>query len=95
MNKIQKDYYLREQLKAIQKELGDISDDGQENQYRAKLDELKISDETREKIEKEIEKLERTPSNSPDYSILKNYLDTIFSLPWYKESRNSFDINKS
>lgn len=95
MNKIQKDYYLREQLKAIQKELGDISDDVQEKEYRDRLDELKIPEETREKIEKEIEKLERTPSNSPDYNILKNYLDTIFSLPWNKESRNRFDINKS
>ncbi|WAW15235.1 endopeptidase La [Peptostreptococcus equinus] len=95
MNKIQKDYYLREQLKAIQKELGDIPEESEESEYRKKLSELKISEETREKIEKEIEKFERTPIGTPDYNVSKNYLDVIFSLPWNKESRNRFDIKKS
>ena len=95
MNKIQKDYYLREQMKAIQKELGEIPDEGEDSGYRAKLNELKIDAETFEKIEKEIEKFERTPVGSPDYNVSKNYLDTIFSLPWNKESRNRFDIKKS
>lgn len=95
MNKIQKDYYLREQLKAIQKELGDVSEDGEDSEYRTKLKELKVPTETYEKIESEIEKFERTPMGSPDYNVSKNYLDTIFSLPWNKESRNRFDIKKS
>ena len=95
MNKIQKDYYLREQLKAIQKELGDTPDGSEGSEYKEKLEKLKIAPETKEKIEKEIEKFERTPIGSPDYNVSKNYLDTIFSLPWNKESRNRFDIKKS
>ena len=95
MNKIQKDYYLREQLKAIQKELGDTPDGSEGNEYREKLEKLKIDPETYEKIEKEIEKFERTPLGSPDYNVSKNYLDVIFSLPWNKESRNRFNIKKS
>lgn len=95
MNKIQKDYYLREQMKAIQKELGEVSDEEEESGYRAMLNGLNIDPETFEKIEKEIEKFERTPVGSPDYNVSKNYLDTIFSLPWNRESRNRFDIKKS
>lgn len=95
MSKIQKEYYLREQLKAIQRELGETDEDGEKSEYRTKLNELKIPDETFEKIEKEIEKFERTPIGSPDYNVSKNYLDVIFSLPWNKESRNRFDIIKS
>lgn len=95
MNKIQKDYYLREQLKAIQKELGDIAEDDEIGEYREKLKDIKVSKETYEKIEKEIDKFERTPIGSPDYNVSKNYLDVIFSLPWNKESRNRFDIKKS
>ncbi len=95
MNKIQKDYYLREQMKAIQKELGENPEASETEEYREKLAKLKVDPETYEKIEKEIEKLERTPLGSPDYNILKNYLEVIFSLPWNKESRNRFDIKKS
>lgn len=95
MNNIQKDYYLREQLKAIQKELGDTPDGSEGSEYRNKLDKLKVNPETHEKIEKEIEKFERTPLGSPDYNVSKNYLDVIFSLPWNKESRNRFNIKKS
>ncbi|MEG0250565.1 MAG: endopeptidase La [Peptostreptococcus sp.] len=95
MNKVQKDYYLREQLKAIQKELGDTAEGSEVSEYKEKLEKLKVPAETYEKIEKEIEKFERTPLGTPDYNVSKNYLDTIFSLPWNKESRNRFDIKKS
>ncbi|MDY5964573.1 MAG: endopeptidase La, partial [Peptostreptococcus porci] len=95
MNKIQKDYYLREQMKAIQKELGESAGDDETGEYREKLKEIKVSKETYEKIEKEIDKFERTPIGSPDYNVSKNYLDVIFSLPWNNESRNRFDIKKS
>lgn len=95
MNKVQKDYYLREQMKAIQKELGESAGDDEIGEYREKLKEIKVSKETYEKIEKEIDKFERTPIGSPDYNVSKNYLDVIFSLPWNNESRNRFDIKKS
>lgn len=96
INKSQKEHYLREQMRAIQKELG-YDDDSQSDAegYREKLESLKIPSETREKIEKEIDRYQRTPVGTPDYNVSKNYLDTIFSLPWNKESRGKFDIKKS
>ncbi|MBP1998296.1 ATP-dependent Lon protease [Peptostreptococcus canis] len=95
LNKVQKDYYLREQLKAIQKELGEEDYEEEIDEYRKKLEELKIHKDTYEKISREIEKFNRTPMGSPDYNVSRNYLDIIFSLPWNKESRNRFDIKKS
>ena len=95
MNKIQKDYYLREQMKAIQKELGDMSEDGESTEFMEQLEKLNVPAKTKEKIKKEIERFERTPMGSPDYNVSRNYLETIFSLPWNKESRNRFDIKKS
>lgn len=95
MNKAQKDFYLREQIKAIQKELGEGDEGSETDEYTKQLESLNIPEETREKIEKEIEKLNRTPMGSPDYNVMRNYLDTIFALPWNKESRNRFDIKRS
>lgn len=93
MNKVQKEYYLREQLKAIQKELGDEEDINSEaDEYREKLRKLKIPKATREKISKEIEKFSRISPVSPDVSVSRGYLDTIFSLPWNKETRDKIDI---
>lgn len=96
LNKVQKEYYLREQLKAIQQELGDYPQDENEvDEWLQKLVKLNASDKTKEKIKKEIDRLQKTPMGSPDYNVSRNYLDTIFSLPWNKESRNRFDIKKS
>ena len=96
MNKVQKDYYLREQLKVIQKELGDDDNiDSEVNEYREKLNKLKISKETKEKIEKEINKLSKVSSMSPDMYVSRTYLDTVFSLPWNKETRDKIDLEKS
>ena len=96
MNKVQKEYYLREQLKAIQKELGegeDISSESQE--YREKLKKIKAPKETKAKIQKEIDKFSRISPASPDISVSRNYLDTIFSLPWNKETKDKLDIKKA
>ena len=96
MNKVQKEYYLREQLKAIQKELGEDEDLSSEvEEYRQKLSKIKASKETKEKISKEIDKFARTSSASPDSSVSRTYLDTIFSLPWSKETRDKIDLKKA
>lgn len=96
MNKVQKEYYLREQLKAIQKELGEEEDINSEaDEYREKLKKIKAPKTTKEKIEKEIDKFSKISSMSPDVSVSRNYLDTIFSLPWNKETKDKLDIAKA
>lgn len=96
MNKVQKEYYLREQLKAIQKELGEDEDiDSETDDYRKKLQKLKASKETKEKISKEIEKFSKISPMAPDLAVSRNYLDTIFSLPWNKETRDKLDIKRA
>ena len=96
MNKVQKEYYLREQLKAIQKELGEEEDISSESQeYREKLKKIKAPKETKAKIQKEIDKFSRISPASPDISVSRNYLDTIFSLPWNKETKVKLDIKKA
>ncbi|MEG0050782.1 MAG: endopeptidase La [Terrisporobacter sp.] len=96
MNKVQKEYYLREQLKAIQKELGEDEDVSSETQeYRDKLKKIKAPKEIKEKIAKEIDKFARTSPASPDSSVSRTYLDTIFSLPWNKETRDKLDLKNA
>lgn len=96
MNKVQKEYYLREQLKAIQKELGEDEDLTSEvEEYKEKLRKIKAPKETKEKIEKEINKFSRTSPQSPDSSVSRTYLDTIFSLPWNKETRDKLDLKNA
>lgn len=96
MNKVQKEYYLREQLKAIQKELGEEEDINSEaDEYRDKLKKIKAPKTTKEKIGKEIDKFSKISSMSPDVSVSRNYLDTIFSLPWNKETKDKLDITKA
>ena len=96
MNKIQKEYYLREQLKAIQRELGEEEDVGSEaEEYREKLKKLKLAKEVKEKISKEIDKFSKMSPMSPDSSVSRNYLDSIFSLPWNKETKDKVDIKEA
>ncbi len=96
MNKVQKEYYLREQLKAIQKELGDDDDINSEaDEYREKLNKIKATKETKEKIAKEINKFSKVSTMSPDISVSRTYLDTVFSLPWNKETRDKIDLEKA
>lgn len=93
VNKIQKEYYLREQMKAIQRELGEdeiIADEIDE--YREKLSKLKISKEVTEKISKEIDRLSRMSPSSAEGSVIRTYLDNFFALPWGKETKDKLDI---
>lgn len=93
VSKLQKEYYLREQIKAIQKELGeeeDISEDT--NGFRDKLKELKLEEITETKILKEIDKLSRMNSSSSEYSVTRNYIETILDLPWNKFTKDNQDI---
>lgn len=96
MEKNQREYYLREQMKAIQKELGErdgASEDAEA--FRQQLAEAKMPDQVREKLEKEIDRLERTPPASPENVVLRNYLEWTLALPWGKSSRDRLDLKKA
>jgi ATP-dependent Lon protease len=94
MEKTQKEYYLREQLKAIQKELGEKDDRAAEvEEYRARLKEQEFPKEVTEKITKEIERLERMPSMVAESAVIRTYLDCLLALPWTKETEDMLDIN--
>jgi ATP-dependent Lon protease len=92
MNKSQKEFYLREQLKAIKKELGE--DDLEEiEDMRTKLETLQIAEDTRKEIMRQINRLEKTSADSMEASVIRNYLDWIFSLPWGIYTSDNLDIN--
>lgn len=91
MNRSQKEYYLREQLRAIKKELGE--DDAEEvEQMRSKLDSLAINEEARAEVRRQINRLEKTAPDSMEATVIRNYLDWMFSLPWSIETTDNLDI---
>ncbi|MBP1765642.1 MAG: lon1, partial [Firmicutes bacterium] len=94
MEKTQKEYYLREQVKAIQKELGDKDERTVEaDEYRARLKEQEFPKEVEEKIIKEIERLEKMPPMVAEGSVIRTYLDWLLSLPWSKETEDRLDVS--
>ena len=93
MEKTQKEYYLREQMKAIQKELGDKDERMAEvEEYRRRLAALELPKETADKIAKEIDRLEKMPSMTAETAVLRNYLDWVLVLPWKEETEDLLDI---
>lgn len=96
MEKTQKEYYLREQMKAIQKELGDREGRmGEVEELRSQLEEAELPERVREKIEKEIDRLERMPAASAEGGVVRNYIDWLFSLPWKQATNDDIDIRKA
>ncbi|MBL0387136.1 endopeptidase La [Tumebacillus sp. ITR2] len=96
MEKTQKEYYLREQLKAIQKELGEKEGRaGEADELREELAAKNLPDEVRTKVEKEIERLEKMPSTSAEGSVIRTYIDWILALPWSEESESEIDIKRA
>ena len=93
LSQTQREYYLREQLKAIQSELGGeeaLSDEGEE--YRQKLELSGMDAETLEKSMQELRRLERAPTSSPEGMVIRNYLDWLASLPWDNLSKDQIDV---
>lgn len=97
IDKQQRDYYLREQLKAIKQELGIEEDERTKelNEMKKKVEELKLEGEVKEKVLEEIEKLSGSDNNSAEYTITRNYLDIVLSLPWSAKTEDSIDIDKA
>jgi len=96
INKMQKEYYLREQLKVIKEELGEENDQDQEiANYYEKLKKLKLKKNISEKVSKEIDRLSRLSQASAESGVIRNYINTILDLPWNKQSKDKIDIKKS
>ena len=96
MEKTQRDYYLNEQLKAIQKELGEREAGFDEiAELEQKIEETKLSKEAREKAETELKKLRQMSPMSAEATVVRNYLDWIFAIPWGQRSRVKKDIKRA
>ncbi|MFB5267273.1 endopeptidase La [Paenibacillus enshidis] len=96
MEKTQKEYYLREQMKAIQKELGEKEGRaGEVEELRSQMEGLVLPEKVREKIEKEIDRLEKTPASSAEGGVIRNYVDWLLSLPWSNATDDDLDIAKA
>ncbi len=95
MDKNHRDYYLREQIKVINEELGETEDTASmADEYETKLNSLPIPIEAKEKIQKEINRFSHLPSYSQEASVIRSYLDTVFDLPWTKRTVEKVDIKK-
>ncbi|MBT3140856.1 endopeptidase La [Ruegeria litorea] len=96
MEKTQREYYLNEQMKAIQKELGDGEEGGNEvAELEAKIAKTKLSKEAREKVEGELKKLKNMSPMSAEATVVRNYLDWILSIPWGDKSRVKKDLGRA
>lgn len=93
MEKSQRDYYLNEQVKAIQKELGETDEEFEE--YERKIKEAKMSHEGQEKALAELKKLRMMGQNSAESNVIRNYLDTLIELPWSKKTRINGNMVKA
>ncbi len=96
VSEFQKDYYLKEQLRAIQKELGeDESTEFEVDEYMKKISAAKMPKEVKEKAEKEINKLLKISPSSPDAGVIRTYVDWLVDLPWDKKTKDNTDLKKA
>ena len=94
MEKTQREYYLNEQLKAIQKELGDNDETGDDNEeFLKKINTLKLTKEAKKKAETELKKLRSMSPMSAESTVVRNYLDWILGIPWKNPSKVKYDLN--
>ncbi len=95
MEKSQKEYYLNEQMKAIQKELGDGEEDGEISEYLKKIEKVKLSKEAKDKALSEVKKLKTMSPMSSEATVVRNYLDWLLDIPWKKRSKINKDLKKA
>src|SRR5579884_1744211 len=94
LEKRQREFYLRQQLEAIKKELGENEGDTVA-EYRKRIEEKPFPDEVRREVEKELGRLERTSEQNPEYGWIRNYLDWMLDLPWGEKSEDRFDVTEA
>ncbi|MGN8897400.1 endopeptidase La [Flavonifractor sp. HCP28S3_F3] len=95
LTRSQRDYVLREQLKVLQQELGEDqqgSGDQEFSDYRRQIAKAKLPEEVREKLEKELRRLEKQPFGSAEATVIRNYLDTVLELPWGKKTKERVNV---
>ncbi|MDX9992567.1 MAG: endopeptidase La [Anaerolineales bacterium] len=93
IDKVQREYFLREQLKAIQKELGERDEQTVEvEEFRQKIDEAKMPEEADKQSRRELERLSRLPTAAAEYGVIRTYLDWMTSLPWSKSTQDNLEI---
>ncbi len=94
MQKEQREFFLKEQLKAIQRELGIAKDDrtAEQDKFKKRLGKLKLSDEAMKRVDEEMEKMAMLETGSPEYAVTRNYLDWITLLPWGVDSSDKLDL---
>lgn len=95
MEKSQKEYYLNEQMRAIQKELGDGEEENEAESYMKKIRKTRLSKEAREKALSEVKKLKSMSMMSAEATVVRNYLDWLLDIPWKKYSKVNKDLNKA
>jgi ATP-dependent Lon protease len=93
MEKNQREFYLRQQLRAIQEELGETDPQQAEtNELRKKIDDAQMPEDVRTAADRELDRLSKVPQASPEYSVIRTYLDWLVQLPWAKETSDAIDI---
>lgn len=95
IEKQQREYFLNQQLKQIQEELGGSPNDVEVNRYKAKAKEKKWSKSVAEVFQKEIEKLQRINPNAAEYSVITNYIELLLELPWQDYTKDNFDLKRA
>ena len=96
MNKEQRDYLLRQQMRAIQQELGEKGgEQGEAEQLRERLEKAELPEDILKEASRELSRLEKLPPGAPDYNVIRTYLDYVLELPWRKSTEDSLDIAKA
>jgi len=96
MSKVQREYYLREQLKAIQRELGEGDEQTRViEEYRSRIENAGMSEEAKKEALRELDRMQAMPAAAAEYSVIKTYLDWLLAMPWQKQTVDNLDIDRA